>query len=50
MGMILDPFAGSGSTLAAAESLGYSSLGIERDSEYYNLACNAIPKLTALED
>ena len=49
-GHILDPFAGSGSTLAAAESLGYSSLGIERDSEYYNLACNAIPKLTALED
>lgn len=49
-GMILDPFAGSGSTLAAAESLGYSSLGVERDPDYYALACEAIPKLTALAD
>lgn len=33
-GVILDPFAGSGSTLAAASAMGYKSVGIERDSEY----------------
>jgi site-specific DNA-methyltransferase (adenine-specific) len=47
-GVILDPFAGGGSTLAAAEAVGYESIGIERDAEYFKLACDAIPKLTAL--
>lgn len=44
-GVILDPFAGSGSTLAASEAIGYSSLGIEIDPEYFTLAQNAIPQL-----
>ena len=44
-GVVLDPFAGSGSTLAAAEAVGYSSIGLENDSEYFDLACGAIPKL-----
>lgn len=48
-GIVLDPFAGSGSTLAAAEALGYESIGIERDLEYYRLAINAIPKLKELK-
>jgi site-specific DNA-methyltransferase (adenine-specific) len=34
-GLVLDPFAGSGSTLAAAEAVGYESLGIEKDSRYF---------------
>ncbi len=45
-GIVLDPFAGSGSTLAAAESVGYESIGLEHDTEYFELACDAIPKLT----
>lgn len=47
-GVILDPFAGAGSTLAAAESLGYSSIGIEKDRHYFKIATEAIPKLTKL--
>ncbi|MFN0302001.1 MAG: DNA-methyltransferase [Burkholderiales bacterium] len=45
VGTILDPFAGSGSTLAAAESVGYASVGIEQDSHFFKLARKAIPRL-----
>lgn len=31
-GVVLDPFCGAGSTLAAAESVGYESIGIEKDA------------------
>jgi DNA modification methylase len=48
-GLVLDPFAGSGSTLAAACAVGYDSIGIERDPQYFKLACSAIPKLAALK-
>lgn len=48
-GVVLDPFAGSGSTLAAAESVGYQGIGLEKDSHYFDIACKAIPKLAALE-
>ncbi len=47
-GMILDPFAGSGSTLAAANVVGYDSLGIEKDPHYVVMAQQAIPRLSAL--
>lgn len=36
-GIILDPFAGSGSTIAACEAVGYESIGIELDDEYFPL-------------
>lgn len=48
-GVVLDPFMGSGSTLAAAEALGYESIGIELDPEFAKLARRAVPKLAALE-
>jgi len=44
-GIVLDPFAGAGSTLAAAEAVGYPSIGIEKDEYYFDMACEAIPKL-----
>ena len=47
-GRILDPFMGGGSTIAAAEAVGYTSVGIEVDSHYYELAKNAIPGLAGL--
>ena len=48
-GSILDPFMGSGSTVAAATSCGLDSIGIEIDSEYFELAKSAIPQLAMYE-
>ena len=48
-GVILDPFMGSGSTIAAAAALGLRSIGVERNREYYEMAQRAIPELTALQ-
>ena len=48
-GVVLDPFAGSGSTLAAAEAVGYTSIGVEQNPEYVTLARTAIPALAALD-
>ena len=47
-GVVLDPFAGAGSTLAAAEAVGYRSIGIEKDAHYFEVATKAVPKLAAL--
>jgi DNA modification methylase len=48
-GIVLDPFAGAGSTLAAAESVGYTSIGIEKDEHYFDIAKKAIPKLVKFQ-
>ena len=48
-GVVLDPFAGAASTLAAAEAVGYASIGIERDAAYFKLATEALPRLAALQ-
>lgn len=47
-GVVLDPFAGSGSTLAAAEAVGYQSIGVELDPRYVAVARTAIPALAAM--
>lgn len=44
-GTVLDPFAGSGSTLAAAEAVGYTSIGVERDLDYAEMAAQSIKLL-----
>lgn len=47
-GVVLDPFAGSGSTLAAAQAVGYTGIGLEKDAAYYAVAQKAIPALASL--
>jgi site-specific DNA-methyltransferase (adenine-specific) len=47
-GVILDPFMGSGSTIAAATAGGLRSIGLEINPEYFRLAVKAIPELTDL--
>ena len=47
-GVILDPFAGSGSTLAAANHLGYRSIGVELAPRYTEIAATALPALEAV--
>jgi len=49
-GMILDPFAGGGSTIAAAVAVGYESIGLESDPLYFEIADRAIPQLARLHE
>jgi site-specific DNA-methyltransferase (adenine-specific) len=44
-GVILDPFMGGGSTIAAAAAIGYRSIGIESDPEFFAMAKRVIPQL-----
>jgi DNA modification methylase len=47
-GVLLDPFMGAGSTVAAAVAVGYQSVGIEIDSTYFEIARRTIPALAQL--
>lgn len=48
IGRVLDPFMGGGSTIAAAEAVGYDSTGVEIDPHYFATAEAGIPRLAAL--
>jgi len=48
-GVVLDPFMGGGSTMAAANAIGYESYGVEQDEKFFDLASNAISKLSAIK-
>src|SRR2546428_4459810 len=48
-GTILDPFMGSGSTIAAATACGLKSIGLELRAEYFTIANTAIPRLSELD-
>lgn len=47
-GVVVDPFAGSGSTLAAANAVGYQSIGVEADPKFVRIAADALPKLSSI--
>lgn len=48
-GRVLDPFMGSGSTVAAALAVGYCAIGIERRQDFFSMAEKAIPELAGLD-
>jgi DNA modification methylase len=48
VGILYDPFAGSGSTLAAAEFIGYRAIGTDSDAEYFAMASYAFRSLSSL--
>lgn len=48
-GTVLDPFAGSGSTLAACNAVGYLSIGIEKDPVYAEMAQKGIEPLSRIQ-
>lgn len=48
MGLVLDPFMGGGSTIAAAVSVGYESIGLEHDAAFFQMAAAGIPRLATL--
>jgi DNA modification methylase len=50
VGTILDPFMGSGSTLAAATACGLNSIGVERDPKFFAMAQKVIDGLAGLPD
>jgi site-specific DNA-methyltransferase (adenine-specific) len=47
-GIVVDPFMGAGSTVAACEALGIASIGVERHGDFFKTSAKAIPKLAAI--
>jgi site-specific DNA-methyltransferase (adenine-specific) len=48
-GVVLDPFAGSGTTLQAAVEEGFSAIGMEREAEYVRDIKRRMKKVRAPE-
>ena len=49
VGIVADPFMGSGSTIAAASALNLAGVGVERFADYFTLACNACSRLAQVQ-
>lgn len=49
VGVIADTFMGSGSTIAAAEAVGATAVGVERYADYYEMSLDSIPKLAKVK-
>lgn len=47
-GVVLEPFAGSGSTIAACEAIGYDSIGVELDEHHFQKLDRNIAQLSRL--
>lgn len=47
-GVLLDPFAGSGTTMLAALKLGYTAIGIEKEQEYCEIARKRLESIESL--
>lgn len=48
-GVILDPFMGSGSTIAAASHFGFTAIGLDSNPEFFAMAERAVPLLAEFE-
>jgi site-specific DNA-methyltransferase (adenine-specific)/modification methylase len=47
---ILDPFAGSGTTLVACQRMGRHGIGIELDPDYFDIACRRVDEAARQPD
>ena len=48
-GIIADPFMGGGSTIAAAEAMKVSAIGVERCADYFEVSKKAILPLSCVQ-
>ncbi len=48
-GLVADTFMGSGSTIAAAEALGYTAIGVEKNITYFEESLAAVSRLSDIE-
>jgi len=47
---ILDPFAGSGTTLVACQRMGRQGIGVELDPDYFAIACKRVDEAARQDD
>ena len=47
--LLVDPFSGSGSTIAAAEAVGVHAIGIERHRPYFDVSKDTVPALAQVQ-